>query len=240
MSKIITVAGSSDSGKTTAALKFAQEIHESKSGSVIFLSPDIQVPVMGFLFPHCKESDLYSVGKTLDKTDIFKEDVQKSLVTVKTMKNFGILGYKAGETYYSYPRPTEDKIYALFRACKELADYLVVDVSSDEDDLISAMAVSEAETVVQMITPDLKCMTYYSSHNTVYKNLQEKIIKVMNINDRDLYLPIAEVKEHFKNVQFTLPYSRALKQQAITGTLSERVPDQKYRSVMTALVKAVV
>lgn len=51
---------------------------------------------------------------------------------------------------------------------------------------------------------------------------------------------ITEVANHFKGVDFTLPFSRALKQQTITGTLSERLPDAKYRSVAAEIAKAVI
>ncbi len=240
MSKMIAFCGSPESGKTTASLKVAQELYYDKKGSVVFLSPDMSVPVMAFIFPHSKDSDLFSIGKALDKTDIYKEDVLKQLVPVKTMRNFGFFGYKAGENKFSYPRPTEDKIMALFRAMKEIADYVIVDCVSDADDLISRMAVNEADSVIQMITPDLKCMAYYASQSGMFESAADRGFKVLCIRDRDLYLPKEEVISHFKNVQFTLPYSRPLKQQVITGTLSERLADSKYRKQIAAIAKKVV
>ena len=240
MSKMIAVCGSPESGKTTASLKIAQEFYYEKKGSVVFLSPDMCVPSMAFIFPHSKESDLFSIGKALDKTDIYQEDVLKQLVPVKTMRNFGFFGYTAGENEFSYPRPTEDKITELFRVMKEIADYVVVDCVSDVDDLISRMAINKADSVIQMITPDLKCMAYYSSQANMFENAEEHSFKVLCIRDRDVYLPKEEVIGYFKNVQFTLPYSRSLKQQVITGTLSERLADRKYREQITAIVKKVV
>jgi len=240
MSKMIAVCGSPESGKTTAALKIAQELYYNKKGSVLFFSPDMNVPAMAFIFPHCKDSDLFSIGKALDKTDIYKEDVMKQLVSVKTMLNFGFLGYKTNENKFSYPRPTEDKVVALFRAMKEIADYVVIDCTSDADDLTSRMAMTEANSVIQMITPDLKCMAYYSSQSDMFGAVDDHCIKVMSIRDRDLYLPTEEVKAHFKNIAFILPYSRPLKQQVITGTLSERLSDRKYREQIAAIAKRVV
>ena len=240
MSKMIAVCGSPGSGKTTAALKLAQEIYYSKKGSVLFLSPDMSVPSMAFIFPHCKGSDLFSVGKSLDKTDIYSDDLMKQIVTVKTMLNFGFLGYKEGENQFSYPRPTEDKIMALFIAMKELADYAVVDCTSDYDDLISRMAIREADAVIQMITPDLKCLAYYSSQSEMLEIGADRCVNVMCIQDRVLYLPIDEVKAHFKQVQFILPYSLTLKQQTLTGTLSERLADRKYREQIAEISKKVV
>lgn len=240
MSKMIAVCGSPESGKTTASLKVAQELYYDKKGSVAFLSPDMSVPSMAFIFPHSKDSDLFSIGKALDKTDIYKEDVLKQLVPVKTMRNFGFFGYKAGENKFSYPRPTEDKVLALFRAMKDIADYVMVDCVSDADDLISRMAVNEADSVIQMVTPDLKCMAYYASQSEMFENAADRGFKVLCVRDRDLYLPKEEVTAHFKNVQFTLPYSRPLKQQVITGTLSERLTDSKYRKQIAAIAKKVV
>ena len=147
MSKMIAVCGAPGSGKTTAALKIAEEIYYAKKVSVIFLSPDLNVPYLAFVFPNCKEEELYSVGVALDRTDIYREDVLRQMNHVKTMENFGFLGYKAGENKYSYPRPTEDKILNLFSILRELADYVIVDCA---DGLISSMAKSHADMLVQL------------------------------------------------------------------------------------------
>lgn len=239
MSKLIAVCGSPTSGKTTLGLKLAQEIYYSKKTSVLFVSVDLNVPIMGYVFPHCKASDLYSIGKTLDKTDIYREDVMKQIVTVKTMMNFGFLGFKAGENKYTYPRPTEDKVLDLFRCMNEIAEYVVVDCVSDTEDFISMIARREADVVVKAITPDLKCMTYFSSNNDAYLGCADKTVTVLNTLEKDLFLPFDEVKNHFKKVPFILPYSIAIKQQTITGTLSERLADRKYREVISNLAKAV-
>ena len=58
--------------------------------------------------------------------------------------------------------------------------------------------------------------------------------------DNDIFLPIEEVKTHFKGVDFMLPYSRTLKQQAITGTLWERIKDAKYKSVCQNVARKVL
>lgn len=240
MSKFIAVCGSPDSDKTVTALKFSQEIYEVTGKRVLFFSPDLSVPLMGYLFPHCKESDLYSVGKIFDNTDIYKEDVLRHIVTVKSMTDFGYLGFKTGENKYTYPRPTEDKVLQLFSCMRELAEYIVVDCNSDLSDLISSMAKSEADIIIQIISPDIKCMTYYASNAEQFTAVSDRLLKVMAINENDIFLPTEEVSLHFKKVDFTLPYSLALKKQSYTGTLSEKLSDSKYKSAMNAVVKAVL
>ena len=241
MSKLIAVCGGPDFGKTTVALKMAQEIYrERKGNTVVFLSPDLETPSLGFLFPNGKDQELHSVGKALDKTDIFKEDVMKQFVNVKTMLNFAFLGFKLGENKYSYPQPTEDKINQLFSVLRDTAEYIVVDCTSDEDDLISRIAKRDCDVAVQLFNPDIRCMVYYASCVNQFISIEDRKIRIMNIMDADLYLPIDETKEFFGVADFTVPYSRPLKQQTITGELSEKLDDSAYRKVMKDLATAVM
>ena len=240
MGKMIAVCGSPNCGKTTAALKLAQEIYALKKVSVMFLSPDLNVPCMAYLFPNGKDSDLYSLGIALDKTDIYTEDVLKQTVNVKTMQNFGLLGFKLGENRYSYPRPTEDKVTQLFAVTKDNADYVIVDCTCDPDDMVSSIAKRDCDVAVQMFSPDMKCVSYYASCVNQFLLIEDKKIKVLNVMDKDIYLPIDEVETHFKGMTFKLPYERGLKQQMITGTLAERLGGCKYRSEIEKIAKAVM
>jgi len=240
MGKMIAVCGSPSSGKTCTALKLAEEIYYAKKTSVLFLSPDLRVPCMAYLFPNGKDSELFSLGVALDKTDIYKEDVLKQTVTVKTMQNFGFLGYKLAENKYSYPKPTEDKVAQLFGALKECAEYVVVDCTCDPDDIISRLAKRDCDTAVQIFSPDMRCISYYASSVNEFLMIEDKRIKVLNIMDFDIYLPITETETHFHGMDFKLPYDRGLKQQMITGTLSERIGNGKYRTEIGRLAAKVV
>ncbi|MBR5090565.1 MAG: hypothetical protein IK093_14135 [Ruminiclostridium sp.] len=240
MSKLIAVCGSPHSGKTTAALKLAQEIYHAKKTSVMFVSPDMNVPCMAYLFPNGKDSDLYSLGVVLDKTDIFREDVLKQSVFVKTMQNFGLLGFKLGENRYSYPRPTEDKVTRLFSVLRDSVEYVICDCTCDTDDLISSIAKRDCDIAVQMYSPDMKCISYYASCVNQFLLIEDKKLKVLNVMDKDIYVPIYETETHFHGMDFKLPYERELKQQMITGTISERLGSCKYRSEIERLAKAVM
>lgn len=240
MAKIIAVCGSPASGKTTSALKIAQEIYFSGNCSILFISPDTNTPALSYLFPRRKDTDLYSLGGTLDKTSIVYEDILKQTVTTDNMKNFGFLGLKVGENKYSYAKPTEDKVREFLIACSQVVSVIVVDCSSNFDDLVSEVAMREANVNIQLISPDLRSMGYYSAYEEKYNSIADKCVKVINLMDNDIFLPIEEVKAHFKGVDFILPYCRALKQQAITGTLPERISDSKYRTVCHNIAKAVL
>ena len=240
MSKMIAVCGSPNSGKTTVALKIGQEIYSLTKAPVIFLSPDLSVPSMAYLFPNGKDSELFSLGAALDKTDIYVEDVLKETVGSRTMRNFGFLGFKLGENKYSYPRPTEDKVDQLLSVLKDLAEYVIADCTCDEGDLLSSAAKRDCDVAVRLYTPDIKCITYCASCVNQFVTVENKCIKVMNIPDNDVYFPIKESVAHFKDMDHIIPYEREIKKQMITGALSERIGNGKFRSEIEKIAKAVI
>ncbi len=240
MGKLIAVYGSNCSGKTTFALKLAQEIYFNKASKVIFLSSDMKVPSLSYIFPKSKDDELYSLGVALDKTDVFKEDILKQIKAVKNMRNFGFMGFKGKENKDTYPHSTEDKLNEFFGGLLNIADYVVVDCTSDIYDNISYYALKHSDMAIRLITADLKCMGYYASQGVFYESVENKSITVLNVMDNDIFLPIDEVKAHFKKVSFTLPYSNSLKQQSIKGTLSEKLSDSKYRFQVQGIARRVI
>ena len=235
MSKIIAVNGPPGSGKSTVALKLAQEIYALTHKPVLYLSPDLVIPCMGVIFPSTRQQRLHSIGRALDKTDIFQEDIMAETVTTKYMENFGYLGYKVGENYFTYPTPTDDKIADLFQSMRAIAEYSIIDCDRNQDDLISSLGRGNANHLIQVINPDLRSMSFYGQTLT-----PEGSIKVMNMLDKDLFLPIKETTSHFKGIDYKIPYSRAVKLQGISGTLPQFVRDAGYRMAMASLAKAVI
>lgn len=240
MAKIIAVCGSPSSGKTTAGLKIAQEIYFATREPILFVSPDTNTPALSFLFPRSKDTELYSLGAALDKTTVTCDDILRQTVSLESMNNFGILGLKTGENKYSYAKPTEEKVQEFLSSCGKIAPIVIVDCASNFDDPVSKVAMSEADINIQLISPDLRSMGYYSAYEEIYNNISDKCIKIINLMDNDIFLPIVEVKSHFKNVNFVLPYSRFLKHQAITGTLTKKLIDPKYKSVCANIARMVI
>ena len=156
------------------------------------------------------------------------------------MKDFGILGLKTGENKYSFPRPTEEKIKDFFIALNGTASTVFIDCTSCFDEHISEAALRYSDVVIQIISPDIRSMAYYSAYEEKYNTISNKCIKVINTLDNDLFLPINEVKTHFKDVDFIFPFSHELKQQAITGTLTNSIKDVKYKTVCQNIARWVL
>jgi len=241
MAKIIAVIGSPGSGKTTVTLKLAQELYcATTNGAVIYLNPSLKIPAMGLLFPNYTPDSIFSLGKLLDKTDVFEEDVLDNLVTVKAMQNFGCLGYKTGENRYSYAEPTADKVDALFKVLKNMAGYVFVDCTDDENDLISKFAIREANEVIMVIAPDLKSMVYLASNEREFGEKAVNALRILNVTENELYSPTDDVRGVVKNIGYVLPFSKQIRGQHLDGLLYERAKDKKYRRELEKIINKIM
>lgn len=241
MAKLIAVCGAPGSGKTTVAFKLAQEIYLSTSDcSVTFLSPDIIVPSVGMLFPNYTPDSLFSLSAVLDCTDISDDLIMGNLVTVKNMKNFGCLGFMSGDSKYSFPTPTKEKVMNLLDVLSAAEGYVFVDCSNDDSDLISKQAIARADHIIQVITPDLKSMTWLNSYGDKITAGLEQCIKVVNITENELYIPLEDVCTHLKNVACVLPYCRQVRQQLLDGRMYDRLNAKEYKKRLSGLVNRVI
>ena len=128
----------------------------------------------------------------------------------------------------------------LITVLRDCAEYVIVDCTCDPDDIVSSIAKRDCDVAVQMFSPDMKCIAYYASCVNQFLLIEDKKLKVLNVMDNDVYVPIYETETHFHGMDFKLPYERNLKQQMITGTLSERIGAGKYRSEIERLARAVM
>lgn len=232
-SKLIAVNGPPGSGKTTLALKLAQEIHQANSKfKVLYLSPDTLLPAMPMIFPRREKENLHSLGAALDNVELSYTDFLGVLATTSAMSNLGYMGYIAGEGPYSHAVPQENKIMQLFHVLKEEFDYIVVDCDRNREDLISSVACGLADHLIQIINADIKSVAYYG-----FEPIQERAIQVLNLTARDVYLPIQETKDRFPGIKYTVLYSRKVKMQMFEGELMDFLKDRVFRKSIKPLVE---
>ena len=243
MSKVIAVWGAPNSGKTTFATKLARCIYDEYQATVIVVYTDNEAPTLPIIFPNYKKEDLCSVGVALAKTDIDRYEVVKQMVTVKDKQNFCFLGFTDGENRYTYPAFDATKVRSLYSVLASLADYVIVDCTSSLKNPLAKVAVREADTVIRLSAPTLKSVSFMASQLPLYADPMfrlEEHIEGINVIDEDLYMPIDEARSHLHDVRFTIPYSRAVKQQMLDGDLYEVVGDKKFNGKFKSIVEKIV
>lgn len=242
--RMIAVWGSPHSGKTVFSTKFAECLYRESHGTVILLYTDILTPSLSVLFPNAKNSDLYSVGTVLAKTDIYANDAVSNLVTVKGRMNLGYMGYRNGENKFSFPEYNAAKAENLLAALCELADYVIVDcMSNPENSILSVTAMKQADTMLKICTPDIACMSFEQSQTQVMLSrgiIPSRQLSVMNIPDSDLGMLAGDAGSHLGKIVQVIPYSQTLKSQYLEGTLTVPTKDRKYMQAVMNVVRAVM
>ena len=118
-----------------------------------------------------------------------------------------------------------------------------MDCTSSLSNILSTTAVEQADTVLRLATPDLKSISYFSSQLPLYadpKYKMEQHIIVLNTTEKEVFMPVEEAKTHFKNISFTLPYCRTLREQNIDGDLLKAITDKRYIGTLKMIAEKVV
>lgn len=244
MSKLISVWGSPSSGKTTFMMKLAREIYASNSSAkVICVTPDNVTPTLPVLFPNKKAEDFYSIGKLMDMAEFTTNDVLRSFVLAKGVKNIVFLGYTYGENKFTYAEYSSEKANTFLDMCKYLGDYVIVDCGSELLDRISYYAMLKSDVVFRLASPTLKSISFMASNLTMYTEEKYRFnehIPVLNVTEQDVNLPVEDAASILGNIKYTIPYSPELKKQFFEGELLDMIKNKPFQAAWKSIIGEVL
>ncbi len=217
---VLAVWGSPGSGKTVTAVKIAKHL-ASRKKNVILLLCDMTAPMLPCI---CPPSDLEcdrSLGSVFAAQHIPVNLIKHNLTTHKKLSHLTMMGLRKGENEYTYAACTKEQAEELLAGLREIAPYVVVDCSSYiANDILSAVALMEADSVLRLANCDLKSVGYLSSQLPLLKELswdEDKQYKTAaNIKPMQAADRIGQV---LGSVSFQLPYSAELEEQYLAGNL---------------------
>ena len=127
----------------------------------------------------------------------------------------------SGENVFTYPPYSAELATELIDHLRNIAPYVIIDCGSAiATDILSAVALMEADSVLRLVNCDLKSVSYLSSQLPLLRD---------NKWDADKQYRVAsnvkphEASEHIEqvlgNVAFKIPHSGELESQALAGDL---------------------
>ena len=155
MSKVITVWGSPGSGKSMFCCILAKALTRDKQNAII-INADISVPMLPVWLPEQMIETGASIGHVLTSVDIDTTLVASKVTVLKSYPFIGLMGYTAGENPLSYPEIRYEMVLRLIESAAKLVDFVICDCSSNMTNFFTPAAIEAADTVVRILTPDLK------------------------------------------------------------------------------------
>lgn len=226
MGKVISIFGSPGSGKTTFSVKFANEIAKEKSVIVVFT--DILCPVIPTILDNADNKK--SLGKILSSAQVTKDLILQNCISVN--KNLGVIGYAERENIFTYPQFTRPSVVDLIDYLKDLADYIIIDLSSNfTTDLLSTTALEISDKVIRMTSSRLKDICYFNSHLPLLSDMKFKTNEhIRVISNFKSYDAIEELKEVYK-IQATFGYSEEIREQGLCNELFSSLSSKEEKQL---------
>ena len=217
---ILAVWGSPGSGKTITAVKLAKALAEKKK-NVALVMCDMTAPMLPCICPPFDLECERSLGGILAVPRISDTLIKNNCITHKRLSYLTILGMKKGENEYTYPPYEQIQAQELLDGLREIAPFAVVDCGSYiANDILSAVALMEADSVLRLANADLKSVSYLSSQLPLLRDSKwdtDKQYKVAsNIKPQQAGEQIGQA---LGSVAFTLTHSQELEEQYLAGNL---------------------
>ena len=217
---VLAVWGSPSSGKTVVSIKLAQYLIKKKR-DVVLIFADMTTPPVPCICPSSELDGERSLGSILAATHVTENLVKKNCMFYKKNPHLSILGMLKGENVFSYPPYEQTQAEELLIQAKELAPFVIIDCSSMiASDILSAVALMEADRVLRLVNCDLKSVSYLSSQLPLLKDQKwdaDKQLKVAsNIKAQEASTHIGQV---VGNVAFQIPHSKELEEQVLSGEM---------------------
>lgn len=217
---ILAVWGSPGSGKTVTSVKLAKYLADKKENVVLLLC-DMTAPMLPCICMPSEIESEHSLGSVLAATHVTEPLIKHNLTTLKRNSYLTILGMKKGENEYSYPPYSEVQAKELLDTLTDIAKFVVVDCSSYiANDILSAVSLMEADSVLRLACADLKSVSYLSSQLPLLRDSKwdaDKQYKVAsNIRPNQAG---DQVGQALGSVAFTLSHSQEIEEQYLAGNL---------------------
>jgi len=220
---LLAIWGGTASGKTVATVKLALELTAHKKNVAIVMC-DSLAPAPQTLLPN-SSTEGKSLGELLTLPTISQEAILNHCIPFSTNKYISLLGYMRGDNAFTYASYSKERAVDLLTLLRHVADYVLVDVCSMfSSDVLSTVALENADTVLRLCTCDLKSMSYFSSNLPLLAD--GRFAASQHIKVLSMVKPGQDSGEYcntYGGVSYTLTYVPELEEQYYSASLSDKL-----------------
>ena len=172
----------------------------------------------------CAAGDLEgekSLGSILAATHVTENLIKKNCMFYRKNDYLSMVGMLKGENVFTYPPYDQTQAAELIEQAREVVPFVIIDCGSTiASDVLSAVALMEADTVLRLVNCDLKSISYLSSQLPLLRDNKwdaDKQLKVAsNVKQREAS---SHVEQVLGSVSFQIPHSREVETQYLEGDM---------------------
>jgi len=233
--QMLAIWGSPGAGKTVTAVKLALELSAHKKNTVILMC-DFTAPAPQTLQPKIP-TEGKSLGDLLSLPSISQEAILSRCIPLAKNPYVSLLGYKSGDNSFTYAQYSKERAIDLLTLLRHCADYVLVDCNSAFSfDVLSAVALENADAVLRLCTCDLKSMSYFTSGLPLIADgryASGRHIKVLSAVK--LGQDSGEYRNTFGGAAYTLPYVPELEEQFYAALLADELCTKQAANYKSAI-----
>jgi len=214
------VWGSPSSGKTTVSVKLAEYLARKRHNVLLILADMVSPPLPYLCPPGAVEGDK-SLGGILAAAYVTENLIKNHCMFYRKQEYLTMIGMQKGENVFTYPPYESRQAEELICQAREIAPFVIIDCTSHiASDILSAVALMEADTVLRLVRCDLKSISYLSSQLPLLRDSKwdaDKQIKIVsNVKNQEADVPIEQA---LGKTAFRIPHSQEVEQQFLEGNL---------------------
>lgn len=222
--QVLAVWGSPGSGKTTVAVKLAKYLADKRKNVALLLC-DMTAPMLPCICPPTDLECEKSLGSILAAARITDTLIKQNCITHRKEKYLTMIGMLKGENVFTYPPYNGDLAKELIECVRRIVPYVIIDCSSTiATDILSAVSLMEADSVLRLVNCDLKSVSYLSSQlpllNDNSWNAEKQYKAASNIKNGEAGESIESV---LGNTVFKIPHSDELENHFLEGDLFQEL-----------------
>jgi hypothetical protein len=241
MGKIITVWGSSGSGKSMFSCILTKALTRDKQKAIV-INADFSTPMLPVWLPDQIIEASASIGHVLASVEIDTALVASKVTILKSYPFIGLMGYAAGENPLSYPDIKYDMAMSLITNAAKLVDFVVIDCSSNMTNFFTPAAIDAADVIARILTPDLKGVNYLKAHQPLLMDARFRYDE--HINFAGMARPFHAIEEMGHIIggwTGLLPYSKEIDRCATEGGMFKAIDycNPRYLASLKKCMEAV-
>lgn len=236
--QVLAVWGSPSSGKTIMSVKIARYIASQKKNVILVLA-DMSAPPLPYVCPSSDLESELSLGNILGAAHIDGNLVKQNAILHKKNEYLTMFAMLKGENAFSYAPYTEMQAREFIHALRQLADYIIIDCTSNiTNDILSAVSLIESDAVLRLVSCDLKSISYLNSQlpllldNKFNANKQYKAASNVSSFQAD-----DEIEQIVGGVNFKIPHSDEVYKQFLAGNLFGGLTEKDSKDFRKAVSK---